>query len=321
MPLSVIPLDAPMPSILDTNSFTLGHLAANPLAASYGSQFDAFQATWVTASASRTALVIAAGKAQGAVSGADAALDDFVDTLDRTLLIAVKNDRKAPLYQAYFGLKAPNLLKRPILSDELSTCRNWGPSLTSSPVASLAALAPTLTTVVAAADAAVTQKQTADRALKDFDTIGGKKTLVDAYNTLRLTVYGELAALPHQNAAAMLPANFADRFFLHEGPTGVAAMTSTTDVENKIASIEKELAAAQTHLAGLTAKATAKAAHKAAEVSAAAALTQAKKAEAAAKVNTKAAKKAAKEAKKKVAAPAAAATTAAATTTTPAKGP
>src|SRR6185437_14109232 len=97
--------------------FTLGQLPTHPLAAPFATQFDAFQATWTTTHAARTALVIAAAKADGAVAGADAALDDFVDLCDRTLLIATKNDRKAPLYLLFFGNLPPSLLKRPILGD------------------------------------------------------------------------------------------------------------------------------------------------------------------------------------------------------------
>jgi len=304
MPLAIITFDATLADILDTNSYTLGELSSHPLAAPYVAKFDAFQNDWGSANTARIQLEIAAGKAQGAVAGADSALDDFVDTLDRTLLIAVKNDRKAPLYQAYFGLKPPNRLKRPILSDELVTCRAWIPTLQASPIASLATLAPTLVSVVAAADAAVAQKLAADKALKDFDTIGGKKTLIDEYNALRKTVYGELAALPHQNPTAMLPANFADRFFPHDAHTGITSLTNPKDVQAKIDSLNKDLVAAQAHLAGLTAKAAAKAAQKKAAADAEAALVQAKKDEAAAKQKTKTAAKVAKDAKKKAPTPA-----------------
>src|SRR5262245_58815857 len=98
MPLAVIPLEASMADVLADNSFTLGELASHPLAAVYVPKFDAFQDQWFATHKARTLLEIAAHKAEGAVQGADAALDDFVDTLDRTLLIATKNDRKVPLY-------------------------------------------------------------------------------------------------------------------------------------------------------------------------------------------------------------------------------
>jgi hypothetical protein len=317
MSLPLIPLEASLSAILDANSFTLGELSSHPLAVPFVTQFDAFQTSWFATMQARTLLLIAAGKAQGVVSAADNALDDFVDTLDRTLLIAVKNDRSAPTYQLYFGLKAPSLLKRPILADELTTCRAWIPSLQASPVTAIAALAPALVTVVATADAAVAGKLAADQALKDFDMVGGKKTLVDAFNAVRKTAYGDLSALPHQNPAAMLPASFADRFFSHDSHTGVAALTNPKDVQARIDSLGTDLAAAQAQLATLEAKAAAKAAQKAAEQQAAAALAQAKLDEAAAKQKTKDAEKAAKDAKKKP--PAQATAPAPATVPTPPK--
>jgi hypothetical protein len=299
MPLVVIPLAASLQAILDQNSFTLGELSSHPLAAPFVTKFDAFQTQWFTTQEARTNLEIAASKADGAVHGADNALDDFVDTLDRTLLIAVKNDRSAPLYANYFGLRSPHLLKRPVLSDELATCRAWIPSLQASTVAAVAALAPSLVTLVAAADAAVTAQIAADQALKDFDAIGDKKTLVDSYNALRKSTYGDLAALPHQNPAAMLPANFADRFFRHDAHAGVTSLTNPNDVQARIDSLQKEVTAAQAHLADLTAKAAAKAAQKKAEAAADAAVTTAKAAEADARQKVKDAKQAAKDAKKK----------------------
>ena len=42
------------------------------------------------------------------VSAADDTIDDFVDTLDRTILILVKNDRQNPIYTLYFGDEIPS---------------------------------------------------------------------------------------------------------------------------------------------------------------------------------------------------------------------
>jgi hypothetical protein len=303
MPLAIIPLDTSLQAILDQNSFTLGELPSHPLAAPFVPKFDAFQTQWFTVQQTRTNLVIAAGKAEGAVHGADDALDDFVDTLDRTLLIAVKNDRKAPLYANYFGLKPPHLLKRPLLAEELATCRAWVPSLQTSNIPAVAALAPVLVSLVAAADAAVAQQIAADQALKDFDMIGDKKTLVDGYNALRKSTYGDLAAMPHQNPTAMLPPSFADRFFRHDAHAGVTALTNPQDVQARIDSLHKDMTAAQAHLADLNAQAEAKAAQKKAEADADAAVAVARAAETAARQKVKDAQKAAKDASKKPPAP------------------
>lgn len=284
--------------VLGEGSFTVGELQSHPLAAPFTAQFDAFLASWAITNAARTALLIALGKAEGAVYGADDALDDFVDLLDRTLLIATKNDRKAALYLLYFAIKTANLLKRPILGDELATVRAWIPSLQGSPTAAIAALAPVLVGLVAAADTAVAQRTAAEQALKEFDTVGGKKTLIDAFNTLRQTVYGQLAALPHQHPDAMLPATFADRFFRHTSHKGITALTNAKDVQSKIDALKSELAAAEAHLATLAAATEKKLADKAAEKVKADSILQAKKDADAAQQKVKALEKTAKAGKK-----------------------
>jgi hypothetical protein len=298
---TVEPTDS-LTSVLSRNSFILGELASHPLAAVYSPQFDAIQSQWFITFTARTLLEIAVDKAQGGVEGADDALDDFVDTFDRTLLIAVKNDRKAGVYLMFFGNKSAYLLKRPILADELATCKSWIPTLQLPEVPpSVAALAPQLIAVCAAADAAVALKVAAEQALKAFDTIGGKKTLIDDFNALCKSVYGELDAMPHQkaNLSLMLPGNFADRFFPHQSHGGVTSLTNPKDVQKVLDGLKVDTQIAQDHLAALNAKAEAKAAQKKAEEDAAAEVTKAKKAKADADQKLKDAEKAAKEAKKK----------------------
>jgi hypothetical protein len=298
MSVPLIDPDAPLEFLLEENSHTLGELQAHPLASPYTPKFDAFQADWDKVNGQRIALVIAVGKAQGAVAGADDALNDFVDLLDRTLLIITKNDRAAALYQLYFGAKAPNLLKRPLLGAQLETQRAWIPSIEGSPYPAIAALAPTLKAAVAAADAAALALSLAEQALKDFDTIGAKKALVDAFNALRKTVWGELAALPHQNPAAMLPANFADRFFRHNTHKG-PSLTSIKDVQARVDKLQKDLAAAQDRLAALTAAEQQKANLKlAADAADAAAALASKEADASARKAKELAKEASAKRKK-----------------------
>jgi hypothetical protein len=299
MAIPTIILDASLADVLSENAFTLGKLQTHPLATTFTSQFDTFQATWQTTDAARTALLITLGKADGAVSAADDTLDDFVDTLDRTLLIAVKNDRKNPLYQLYFGEKLPHELKRPILGEELERVRKFIPSLQGSPVASLVALAPSLVTAVAAADAAVAAKLAAHQALDDFDVTGGKATLIGSFNALRQTVYGQLAALPHANPTAALPTTFADRFFRHTARTGVTAIKTVADAQAEVAKHQKKLTAAQNQLANVTAEETTRATAKTTAATSATAAETAKKAVDAAKTAAKAAKLKAAEDKTK----------------------
>lgn len=190
MPVPLIPLLASFGELLDDNSFSLGELHSHPLAAIFAPQFDDFQTQWFAANAARTALVIALGKANGVLSATDDGIDDFLDLLDRTLLIVTKNDRTSPQYTFYFGKASVHVLKRPIHGDELATVRGFVPSLQTSPHATLAALAPILINLIAKADAAIADHLLADQALKDFDMLGGKKTLIDSYNVLRQTVFG-----------------------------------------------------------------------------------------------------------------------------------
>jgi hypothetical protein len=299
MPLSQISLQAGFGELLDENSFSLGELHSHPLAAVYAAQFDDFQTEWFAANTARTALLICLGKSNGALSATDDAVDDFLDLLDRTLLIITKNDRSAPQYQFYFGARAVHALKRPIHGEELATVRGFVPSLQASPHAALAALAPILVDLIAKADASIAAQLAADQALKDFDMLGGKKTLIDSYNVLRQTVYGRLAAVPHANPGAMLPASFADRFFRHESRKGVSALRNPKDVQAKVDAHEKKRDAAQKHLDGLAAAAAQKALDKQAADTAAAALEQGKKDKKAADDKVKELEKAAKAAKQK----------------------
>jgi hypothetical protein len=299
MPLSLIPLLASFGELLDENSFSLGEFHSHPLAAVFAPQFDDFQTQWFAANAARTALVIVLGKANGVLSATDDGIDDFLDLLDRTLLIITKNDRNAPQYVFYFGPTPVHVLKRPIHGEELATVRGFVVSLQASPHPTLAALAPVLAALIVKADASIADHLAAEQALKDFDMLGGKKTLIDTYNALRQTVYGMLAAIPHANPTAMLPSNFADRFFRHESRKGVAALRNPKDVQAKVDAHKRKMDAAQKHLDGLAAAAAQKALDKQAALDAAAALEEGRKAKQAADDKLKELEKAAKAAKQK----------------------
>lgn len=287
------PVDAPLAVILDDNSYTLGELPSHPLAAPFIPKFDAFQAKWFTTFAARAALQVAVGKAEGSVIGADTNLGDFIDTLDRTLLILTKNNRASALYRFYFGVKTASEQKHSILAKELATVKGWVASLQASPHPALTALATSLIERIAAAEAAVKKHQDAVQALKDFDMLGGKRALIDEFNALRQNVYGELAAMPHEHPTAMLPTNFADRFFRHEPHKGITAITNQALVQTKITSLQKKLTAAQNHLEHLKEEAKKKEAAEVVQREDEAALD-------AAKTNETAAKQARKELEKKV---------------------
>jgi hypothetical protein len=189
-------------------------------------------------------------------------------------------------------------LTRPILGDELATVRAWIPSIQSSSAPAIAALAPRLVAVIAAADHAVANLLAAKQALKDFDAIGPKKELIDGFNALCKTVYGELAAMPHKHPEAMLPATFADRFFPHVAHTGVNAITSVTELDALIASLTEDLAEAKARKASVVDKAQKKAEKKENERVAAEALAAAKAVEKETTRKRKEAEKALEDARK-----------------------
>jgi hypothetical protein len=135
----------------------------------------------------------------------------------------------------------------------------------SSPYPAVAALAPRLIDVLAAADLAVEKLASARQALKVFDSLGPKKDLIDGFNALCKSVYGELAVLPHKHPEAMLPGDFADRFFPHESHTGIESLTNVDEVKARIASLKKDLAGAEARVKTLEARAEAKAARREAE--------------------------------------------------------
>jgi hypothetical protein len=285
--------------LLDENSFTLGELPSHPLAAVFIPLFDAFQAKLFTVMTARMMLVIAVGKSSGAVFGADDGIDDFLDLLDRTLLILTKNDREARLYLFYFGKMPVHLLKRPILGEELVTVKGFLSSLQTSAQPALAALAPRLDKLIVKADAAVAQQLAASHALKDFDMLGPMKALIDEYNALRQTVYGKLAAIPHEHPDEMLPTSFADRFFRHETNKGITALRNPDEVQVRIDAMMKKVGVATKHRDELLAEAARKAADKQDLLNILAALEESKKEKEASEEKLKKLQKEVEAAKKK----------------------
>ncbi len=287
-----------METVLEWNSFILGKLPSHPLAAVHIPSFEAQQQKCFATHQARTLVEVSIARCRGAERGADDGLDDFVDVVDRTLLIITRNDRAAPIYLHYFGQKSASELTRPILASELTTVRAWLPSIQSSPHPTLASLAPRLSALVSDADIAITNHLAARQALKDFDAIGPRKELIDGFNALCKTVHGELAALPHKQPEAMLPATFADRFFPHVAHTGITSITSVTEIDTQIGSLTKDLAAAEAHKKTIEARAKAKSEKKAKEQRAAEALAATRAEEKEATRKRKAAESALKDVKR-----------------------
>jgi hypothetical protein len=191
------------------------------------------------------------------------------------------------------------LLKRPVLGAELATVRGFLPSLETSTYPALTALAPQLAALIVNADAAVAQQLAATQALESFDMLGPMKTLIDEDNALRQSVYGKLAAMPHEHPAAMLPPTFADRFFRHETNKGITALRNPDEVQARIDGMMKKVGIATKHRDELLAEAAQKVINKQAVTEKLAALAQSKKEKDEADERFKKLKKEAEAARKK----------------------
>lgn len=285
--------DASLGLVLEEAIYPRAILAANPLTAALAADFDTFLAQWAKVDQQETQLRIARVKADALVAAADDRLDVLVDAVSQAVLLEVKNNRKSPQYLLYFGAKAPNEIKRPVLGGQLDTMKGWVPSLLASANPTLKDLGGKLQDAVTAAESAVKAQAEAEQQMRDFRTIGERRALIDALNALRKGTYGKLAEMPHANPGEHLPAGFADQFFRPE-TRKPAGRGTAADLTEEIASLETRLADLKAQLAQRIAEEDAAAKAKTEEATLAAAIVEAEKEAAAA-----AAKVAALKAQKK----------------------
>ncbi|MFO0761096.1 MAG: hypothetical protein U0359_31750 [Byssovorax sp.] len=254
MPVPIIAYDASLATVLEENTTTLARLKANPLTADLADDFILFQNTWTKVNAQEIDLRVAVVTALAEVSVVDDMLDPLVDALAAAVLTITKNDRKAPLYLLYFGAKRPSDLKRPVLGEELETMRGFVPSLTSSPIPSLADLGSALGGVVALADQAVAKLALAEQKNRDFRLVGERKALIDQQNALRKATYGKLSEMPHAMPEEHLPMTFAEQFFRHDRsrsnghgkPATLAELEAMLKVKlSEMEALKEEIAKAQ----------------------------------------------------------------------------
>ena len=173
----------------------------------------------------------------------DADLDPAVYDLSKVLLLEVRDNRKHPLYQRYFGKQRPSAIIRPVLGPELETIRSWIPSLTEAQQESLRNLSGRFQPLVTEADGAVSAQQEVARQWTDFSQIGSRCKLVDDFNLLRRTLHADLSKLPGTPEGQNLPSDFADRFFIKERRTYLApAEPTVAQVEARLAALRQETA-------------------------------------------------------------------------------
>jgi hypothetical protein len=214
MMIRTLNLDEPLDILEEECRNTHVALMARPLTAPLAAPFLELRQDWFTLQATELQLNAAIALANAMAFVVDEELNTICDGVKSVVLVDVKNNRAAPLFQRYYGNQTPSELKKPILGTQLATMRTWVPSLTDSPNNTMKDYGEQLSGVVAKADEAVATQLVAQQMFDDF-TIGERKTFVDKFNALRKTTYGKLAEMPHSYPALNLPKSFADGFFAH----------------------------------------------------------------------------------------------------------
>lgn len=275
MAVQTLDRDAAFSLVQNHTDVTQSRLEANPLTAALAAPFADFRKNRFVPTFLASLVIdyaVAQGRAQ--VFYTDTVLNGLVQKLDHALLILVKNDRSAPLYQKYFGQQRPSDVVAPLLGPQLETMRDWISSLLAQPHASLQAIGAEIKAAVAAADAAVQVKKGAEGAQSDFAQSGDRAQMIDAYNALRKSTFGKLGEIQHQNP--QLPTNFPDTFFLHEMRKRDDKL-SAEQIQGKIDAMKEDLATWQKKLEKAQAREQAEADEKAQQAAAAAALADKRK--------------------------------------------
>jgi hypothetical protein len=219
MALPTLPSDTNLATINEEDRVTRCHLQVNPMTAALAAPFAAFIGTnWRNALLLEMQLEDDLALASARILHADRVLNGLVKKVDTTLLLLTGKDRTAALYVQFFGQQRPFQVAAGILGPQLETMRGWVSLLLGSAHDALKALGAEVDQAVKDADAAVAAKKTAENALLVFATTGEGRKVIDDYNALRKSTYGELGKLQHQNPD--LPNDFADSFFRHESRRG-----------------------------------------------------------------------------------------------------
>jgi hypothetical protein len=229
-------------TIHDEFLFTVVRLRADqatyPALAPLLASFDAFETQWLDISAQERALRAASFLADARVSRADDKLNFLSDAVSATLLIELKGKRTAPEYTRYFGTQRASDFKKPLLGDQLTSMQAWPPSLKESPNPTLREYGNQVAAAVTEGENASKGALRAEQELTDFRISGPRKALVDRFNALRKSTYGELAKFAHDHPELKLPSDFAGEYFHRE----------SAPREPSLAELDRRIAAAETEL-------------------------------------------------------------------------
>jgi hypothetical protein len=214
--------------------FTLGRLRRHKLTKPLAAQLETLRPKLDAALAEELNLTAAEYEALAAVLFADDDLDDSVDFVTGNL------SRTSVLYGRLMGDQRRSDLKKPILAGQLATMASWPSALAE--VQNNVILkdhAAVVADRVKAGDLAAEEKNTVAQKFADFRTVGTRGKLVDEFNALRKSIYGQLGQIQHDN---QLKAGWAESFFQQDS----AEEMTLSELDKKIAGLEVQLTALKT---------------------------------------------------------------------------
>ena len=235
--------------ILEDTVHTRTTLKADPLTASLAVPFDGLVTNHKQVVGDRIDLEVTLFQCVATAYYLDVRLDAFTDKLVKTLTELVGEDRSSADWVVFFQKSDLYTFKRPILGAQLDKMKQWPSALLLSPYPAIKDLAGELTPLLTAGEAAVQATQAAQQALTNFDNVGAFRQYVDSSNAARTTAYAALLQLPQQNPSLQLPADYAERFFLHDtSRRGAGKPRSSADIEAELTSAKARVTKLETDL-------------------------------------------------------------------------
>jgi hypothetical protein len=216
MPVPTLSVDDKPDDVLMEHVHCRTTLQADPLSAALATPFDGLINDWKQAHIARLDLEVELYQAVAIAYYVDTKLDAIVDRLVPALTKITQGDRTVAEWVVFFQGADPYSFKKPILASQLGRMDLWLPSLTTSSNPELVNIGAALAPLVASGKAAQTAIDAARQALIAFDNVGPWRQHIDKSNAARASAYGTLLQIPHQNPALQLPADYQEKFFLHD---------------------------------------------------------------------------------------------------------
>lgn len=233
--------------------YTLSRCQADPRAAFCVQAFQSCRDESSAVQKQELDLLETLSDAQANVDIADENIDDFASRLSKAVLTLTRDDRGHPIYAHFFGKKPISTFLRPKLGAQLDSMRSWGEALTTSQLSPLQAMAAELSSLVLAADKALSARSETQSQIRQFRDIGARRQLVDKINAARKKAAGDLAKLAIETPG--LRSDYGDSFF-RAAPSADEVDEPTIDsVTQDIADLEAKLEAARDLLTKLMAAA------------------------------------------------------------------